>query len=433
MLLPNWLEPLIQELTEKALPAYSPLTEEEQSISPTFAEEASVEVVEGPEDSFAPVEVEKAEEISFEAFLDGVQRTVLWRRMPLPSGALVPIHIAHIAAGVILRDNNGRLFMEPDLVAARLLLLGPFAGMKQAGVTVGSIPLMDMLDTMAMWDTDNRTFSFPQTLNEWVLCDTTFRGTEQGREKQTEGALIESALFNEGMVRSRAQGRVATLRQRLEFAVLARFRNRYPQKWVLVDGPLFFIDKWRRRAANVLGPDLGETNEGVFEDKLLYRAVGLIKTHRLRPKRPDQVIKIGPTQRSLVARLSQEVDMKGRRESPDEEGPYGGGHLTWYTRLRSHSQPPYGLLGLIRLDVHRSTLELKRIDHLNPLNFGGLRPDVDAITQATWRERWPAFQRVDDYRSAAEPYPVQQVERALKAMTLPRRFLAHLGADTGTR
>ncbi|MGQ9648214.1 MAG: hypothetical protein ACUVWO_16935 [Thermodesulfobacteriota bacterium] len=426
----NWLEPLIQELTEKALPAYSPLAEEEQSISPAFAEEASVEVVEGPEDSFAPVEVEKAEEIRFEAFLDGVQRTVLWYRMPLPTGALVPIHIAHIAAGVILRDDDGRLYMKPDLVAARLLLLGPFAGMKQAGVT---LPSIENFPSEAMWDTDNRTFTFPQTLNEWCLCDTTFRSTEQDREKQTEGALIENALFNEGMVRSRAQGRVATLRQRLEFAVLARFRNRYPKKWVLIDGPLFFIDKWRRRAANILGADLKETDEGVFEDKLLYRAVGLIKSQRLRPKRPDQVIKIGPTQRSLVARLSQEVDIKDRRESPDEEGPYGGGHLTWYTRLRSRSQPPYGLLGLIRLDVHRSTLELARIDHLNPLNFGDLRPVIDAITQATWRERWPAFRRVDDYRSAGEPYPVQQVERALKAMTLPRRFLAHLCVHTATR
>lgn len=427
VILPSWLEPFIQELTQKALPAYSVLAEEEQSISPTFAEEASVEVVEGPEDLFAPVDLEKpANGIRFEAFLDGIQRTVLWRRMPLPTGALVPIHIAHIAVGVILRNDDGRLFMEPELVAARLLLLGPFEGMKQEGVELGGIA------STAMWDTDNRTFGFPQTLNEWILCDTTFCGTEEGREKQTEGALIGNSLFNEGLVRSRAQGRVATLRQRLEFAVLARFRGKHPEKWVLVDGPLFFIDKWRRRAANTIGVDLRETREGVFEDRLLYRAVGLIKSQRLRPKHPDQIIRIGPTQRSLVARLSQEVDMKGRRDAPDEGGPYGGGHLTWYTRLRCRSQPPYGLLGLVRLDVHRATVGLARIDHLNPLNFGDLRPVIDAITQATWRERWPGFRRVDDYRTAAQPYPIQQVERALKAMALPRRFLVHLIAEAGT-
>ncbi len=426
MLFPNWLELI---MTEKALPAYSSLAEEEQAFAPTFAEEASVEVVEGPEDSFAPVEVEQGEDkdIRFEAFLDGVQRTVLWRRMPLPTGALVPIHIAHIAVGVLLRNGDGRLFMEPALVAARLLLLAPFEGMKQAGVNLGNIT------SMAIWDTDNRTFGFPQTLNEWILCDTTFHGTEEGREKLTDSALTGNVLFNEGLVRSRAQGRVATLRQRLEFAVLARFRSQHPEKWVLVDGPLFFIDKWRRRAANILGVDLGEFHEGRFEDKLLYKAVGLIKSQRLRPKHPEQVIRIGPTQRSLVARLSQEVDMKGRRDTPDEEGPYGGGHLTWYTRLRGRSEPHYGLLGLVRLDVHRATFDLVRIDHLNHLNFGRLRPLIDSITRATWRERWPAFRRVDDYRSAAEPYPIQQVEQALKAITLPRRFLANLCVYTGIR
>lgn len=427
MLLPDSLQSFFQELTERSLPAYSPLSEEEQYVPPAFAEETTVEVIEGPEDSFAPVEVEKsAEEIRFDAFLDGIQRTVLWRRIPLPTGALVPLHIAHIAAGVILRSDDGRLFMEPKLVASRLLLLGPFEGLRQGGVKL-NIP------SMVMQDTNDQTFSFPRMLNEWVLCDTTFRGTDEDREKQTEGALIGDVLFNEGLVRSRAQGRVATLRQRLELAVLGRFRAEYPEKWVLVDGPLFFIDKWRRRAANIIGVDLGEAREGVFEDRLLYRAVGLIKSQRLRPKHPDQVVRIGPTQRSLVLRLSQEVDMKGRRDTPDEEGPYGGGHLTWYTRLRCRSQPPYGLLGLIRLDVHRATFGIKLIDAVNSANFGEYRPLVDAITHATWRERWPAFRRVDDYRTAAEPYPIWQVEQVLKAMVLPRRFLAHLIATTGTR
>jgi hypothetical protein len=427
VLFPESFQSFFQELTKQSLPAYSRLSEEEQYVPPAFAEEASIEVVEGPEDSFAPVGVGRpAEEIKFEAFLDGIQRTVLWRRIPSPAGALVPLHIAHIASGVILRNDEGRLFMEPKLVASRLLLLGPFEGLKRGGVKL-NIP------STVMQDTDNRTFDFPQMLNEWVLCDTTFRGTREDREKQTEGALIGNILFNEGVVRSRAQGRVATLRQRLELAVLARFRAKYPERWVLVDGPLFFIDKWRRRAANTIGGYLGETRESDFEDRLLYRAVGLIKSQRLRPKRPDQVIRIGPAQRSLVLRLSQEVDMKGRRDAPDEEGPYGGGHLTWYTRLQCRSQPPYGLLGLIRLDVHRATFGIKRIDAVNSANFGEYCPLVDAITQATWRERWPAFRRVDNYRTAAEPYPIWQVEQALKAMVLPRRFLAHLVATMGTR
>ena len=426
MLLPNRLEPLIRELAECSLPAYSALSEEEQYVPPAFVEADSSEPIEAPkEDKSRLVEVGKPTEVlRFEAFLDGVQRTILWRRIPLPTGALVPIHIAHIGAGLLFRNGDGRLSLEPGLTAARLLLLGPFEGLKRAGVALGEL---NSTYQELIWDTDTRTFAFPARFNEWVLCDTTFRGTEDGRENQTEGALLGDALFNEGLVRSRAQGRVATLRQRLEFAVLARFRNKYPEKWVLVDGPLFFIDKWRCRAAKVLGADLGEDNEGLFEDKLLRNAVGLIKSQRLRPKNPEQVIKIGPTQRSLVVSLSREVDMKGRRDAPDEEGEYGGLHLTWYTRLRFRHEPPYGLLGLIRLDVHRATLPgVVRADALDQASFENYRPLIDAITWATWRERWPAFRRTDDYRSAAEPYPIQQVEQVLKAMALPRRLLAYL-------
>lgn len=425
MLFPDWLEPLIQELTACSLPAYSALSEEEQYVAPSFMEEGSTEPVEAAKDKSGLVEVkESTKDIRFEAFLDGIQRTVLWRRIPLPTGALVPVHIAYIGAGLLLRDRTGRLQVDPNLVAARLLLLGPFEGLKRSGVTLKE--LGDATQQI-IWDTDNRTFGFPDRINEWILCDTTFRGTEDGRETQTEGALTDNALFNEGLIRSRAQGRVATLRQRLEFAVLARFRSKYPEKWVLVDGPLFFIDKWRRRAARILGPELGESNEGLFEDMLLRNAVGLIKSHRLRPKNPEQVIKMGPTQRSLVMSLSQEVDVKGRRDTPDEEGGYGGLHLTWYTRLRCRSESPYGLLGLVRLDIHRATLPgVVRGDALNQHTFEKYRPLVDAITWATWKERWPVFRRVDDYRSAAEPYPIQQIERVLKAMALPRGLLAHL-------
>ncbi|MEM3433431.1 MAG: hypothetical protein QXQ66_08165 [Candidatus Hadarchaeum sp.] len=424
MFLPEWTESVIAKLKSCSLPAFSSLSEEEQYAAPTFVEEDCGEPIEAAPDDTGVIEVRNPrKDLEFQAFLDGVQRTILWRRIPLPSGVLVPIHIAHIGAGLLLRDKNGRLQMDPTLTATRLLLLGPFEGLRRSGLELKELDNGEAI----VWDTDERTFGFPAEMNEWILCDTTFRGTEHEREKQSAGALIGDTLFNEGLVRSRAQGRVATLRQRLEFAVLARFRGKEPEKWVLVDGPLFFIDKWRRRAARLIGAELGEQNEGLLEDKLLRNAVGLIKSHRLRPKNPAQIMKMGPTQRSLVVPLSHEVDLKGRRETPDEEGTYGGLHLTWYTRLRCCSRPPYGLLGLIRLDIHRASLPgVVRGDALNQECFQNYRPLIDAITWATWRERWPAFRRVDDYRSATEPYPIWQVERILKAMAFPRRFLAHL-------
>jgi hypothetical protein len=416
----TWLE----AIERKTIPGYSRLSEEEQSFPPLFVEESNLELVEQEEEQ--PVEVKTTEcEVYFEAFLDGVQRTVLWRRAPLSSGAVVPIHIAHIAAGVMLRDQNGRLYVDPELVASRTLLLAPFTGLKEAGLAL----LEDNPPEFS--DTSERTFKFPSVVNEWLLCDTTFCGTEPDRDQYTEGALLGLELLNEGKVRSRAQGRVATLRQRLEMAVLARFRAKYPTKWILVDGPLFFIDKWRRRAATILGEELGRTDSSTIEDQLLSQAVGLIKSHRLRPKHLETVLKIGPSHRSLVSRLTNEVDIKGRRDSPDEDGSYGGAHLTWYTRLRGHTAEPYGILGLIRLDVHRATFGIDRVDSLEYTGFKPYSDQVDAITRAVWRERWPAIRDSNELRAAAEPYPIQQLEKVLHAMLMPRRYLSHLRAFVG--
>jgi len=420
---PQAIEDFLKELKTQGVPAPgAELSEEEQAFPSTFVEEREYTPVEA--ESWEPLKVNsEGEEVVFTAFLDGVQRTMMLPyRIPLPNGAQVPLHVAHIAAGVLLRDESGRLYMEPDLVTARLLLLGPFQGIREAGgISLESNELV--------WDTSEKTFAFPDEPNEWIVCDTTFRGTEEDRHERREGALLGEELFKEGLIRSRAQGRVATLRQRLEFAVLAKFRGKHPNTFILVDGPLFFLDKWRRRAAKVLGPHLGKPREGLLEDVLLRNAVGLIKTHRLRPKREHiaRIVQIGPGQRSPVVRISEEVDVKGRRGELDEEGDYGGAHLTWYTRLRfPKGGSPYGLRGLIRLDVHRATFGIECVDGLKPETFHLYKPKVNGITQAVWQERWPGVHRGRYSRSGTQIYPIEQLEKALRASLYPRRLLAHL-------
>jgi hypothetical protein len=414
--MPQAIESFLQELKGRGVFTWeAELSEEEQAFPATFAEEREYTSVEA--ESWEPLKVESGSEVVFRAFLDGVQRTMMLPyRVVLPNGAQVPLHIAHIAAGVFLRDESGRLYMEPDLVAARLLLLGPFQGMQEAGITFESFK-----SEAIIWDTSDQTFAFPDKPNEWIVCDTTFRGTDKERSQRREGALLGDELFKEGSIRSRAQGRVATLRQRLEFAVLAKFRSKHRDTFILVDGPLFFLDKWRGRAAPVFGRLLGESREGL-EDALLKNAVGLIKTHRLRPRHPEQVLRIGPGQRSPAVRISEEVDVKGRRGELDEEGSYGGAHLTWYTRLLfpQEDSSSYGLRGLIRLDVHRTTFGIESADALKPETFRPYKPTVDGITQGVWRERWPAVDRV------GEIYPIEQLEKVLKARLYPRRLLHHV-------
>lgn len=407
------------------------LTEEEQSISRNFEEETEIYPVEA--EDVDPIEVDEpfgsnpsSGRITFFAFLDGIQRTMMLPyRVLLPNGVAVPIHIAQIAAGVMFRDpETGKLHVDPKLVASRLLLLGPFKGIKEAG------GLKDIDFPEEIMDTSDRTFDVPRERNEWIVCDTTFCGTEKDREKRREDAIVGERLLNEGMIRSRARSRVAVLRQRLELAVLAEFRARYPEEGILVDGPLFFIDKWRAKATRVLGPKLKEDQESRFEEKLLANVVGLIKTHRLRPKNPEKVLQLNFKQRSPALRLMREVDIKVVGENFEERGSYAGAHLTWYTRLRSASHPPRGLTGLVRIDIHRATLGIGNADFLNPRNFSEYKPIIDGITRAVWAERWPAFSHLDPLRAAAQIYPIEQLEKTLKSMVYPKRFLQHLLLST---
>jgi hypothetical protein len=422
--LPKRLGELFKEIQKCSLPSKSLLSEEEQYIPPYFSEDVETcETVENGKGGTEVVDVEIGVEgnVKFEAFLDGIQRTVLWRRVTLNNGAIVPIHIAHICAGIFLRGSDGRLSLEPEFIGSRLLLLGPFEGLKRAGVNVETF---DKIESEIILDVDEKTFAFPSNFNEWIICDTTFRGTEKDRVENVVGALIEKNLFNESLVRSRAQSRVATLRQRLEMAVLAKFRKRFPDKWILVDGPLYFLDKWRKPFYRALGHNAEFGDENSLESWVLKNAVGLIKTHKLRPKNPEQIINLNENQRSVVKRITKEVDIKGQGYAFDEDGSYAGAHFTWYTRLRTPRQQPYGLMGLVRLDIHKSTLGIRIVDALNNERFEEFRPQIDAITKAVWRERWPGIREVNDYYNASEPFPIYQLEKVLGASILPRRFLA---------
>jgi hypothetical protein len=422
--LPKRLGELFKEIQKCSLPSKSLLSEEEQYIPPYFSEDVETcEPVENGKNGTEVVDVEIDVEgnLKFEAFLDGIQRTVLWRRVTLNNGAIVPIHIAHICAGIFLRGSDGRLSLEPEFIGSRLLLLGPFEGLKRAGV---NLETFDKIESEIILDVDEKTFAFPSNFNEWIICDTTFRGTEKDRVENVVGALIEKNLFNESLVRSRAQSRVATLRQRLEIAVLSKFRERFPDKWILVDGPLYFLDKWRKPFYRALRHNAEFGDENSLESWVLKNAVGLIKTHRLRPKNPEQIINLNENQRSVVKRITKEVDIKGQGYAFDEDGSYAGAHFTWYTRLRTPRQQPYGLMGLVRLDIYKSTLGIRIVDALNNVRFEEFRPQIDAITKAVWRERWPGIREGSDYYNASEPFPIYQLEKVLGASILPRRFLA---------
>ena len=104
---PQAIEDFLKELKTQGVPApRAELSEEEQAFPSTFVEEREYTPVEA--ESWEPLKVNsEGEEVVFMAFLDGVQRTMMLPyRIPLSNGAQIPLHVAHIAAGVFLRDEN---------------------------------------------------------------------------------------------------------------------------------------------------------------------------------------------------------------------------------------------------------------------------------------------------------------------------------------
>jgi hypothetical protein len=90
--LPKQLGELFKEIQRYSLPSRSSLSEEEQYIPPYFSElgDISEPVETGKEGSeIVDVKINGEENVKFEAFLDGVQRTVIGCWIHSPNWALV--------------------------------------------------------------------------------------------------------------------------------------------------------------------------------------------------------------------------------------------------------------------------------------------------------------------------------------------------------
>lgn len=403
----------VRQLARDGRAAQDPIPEELQHPERVFAlpsdELSDEDFIEQDRSLYSAISVScQKDAVEFSAFLDGVQRTLIFRWETTSKGALVPLHLAEIAAAVIQRDANGRLRFDPAFCHHRFLVLMPWEGLKSHGL---DLPKPEE----AIEDTDDQVFRLASS-HELIFCDTTYKGISPEVRNRRQDGLEGDRLYDFGTVRARAQTRVAVMRQVLELLVLARYRSQHPDSWVLVDGPLFLLDRWHR--GDLQSPDL------------LRQSVGYIKSLWRRPARPDVVLSLRQDERTPVMRLRKEQRPKTGTDAQDESGVYRRPHLEWYVRMRV---PPAwtapGPEGLVRLDVEISTFGLSRGDapDLTLQGFQKHKHLVDAITTAVWRERWPAPRTADGLRRFVELYPVFQLEQVLHASLLSRRALAYAG------
>ncbi|MER3483863.1 MAG: hypothetical protein C4332_12615, partial [Meiothermus sp.] len=271
-----------------------------------------------------------------------------------------------------------------------LVLLGPFSTMERdpmaeerVASTLGALRQEEIYaDPLRLLQPEGAWPEGTWPEGACIVADTSITGLEG-----TGAVISQDDLFKEGLLRSRALGRVAHLRIYLELALLIGVRAsqpdapswlvrvmhdhpvqdllRYshnPHPFLLVDGPLLLTAKRRERLRVLLQPPTATE----VERFLLTRAVGFIKTHRLRPRNPERILNLQLGERSRVYDLTREVDLGGREVREDlagDEALYPSTHLTFY--LRMDASPASALHGLVRVDLHRAAL--------NP--DGGLIPE----------------------------------------------------------
>lgn len=406
------------------------ISEEEIQTPSTFDLETEIRSIE-EDASASPNVTDINDPICIDGFIDGTQRTVRWKIGLTPEGARVPIFVSAIAAGVLWRDKAG----NPKIGYKRVwyVLVGPFAEMERDQQVTQKIAAE--LNALTQEDVYQNLLLFLTSQNQWIVADTSVRLGSNDR-------LLESSeLFNEGLVRNRAMGRIAHLRTYLELALLIGTRiaqaneperitqalaeNKLPDvlrsnvnqdPFLLIDGPLLLTAKRRHRIQNLF-PEMSGTE---IEGFLLRRTVGFIKTHRLHPKEPEKVLNLRGGERSKVYDLTREVDLGGynlREEMPDDV--YPSRHLTFY--LRMFEKKESALFGLIRVDLHRSAVnpENQLFDNEKPLS-----PDernfLDRIAAGVYRERLPQI------TGRLQPAPIMLIETALHNTVPPSSVLKNL-------
>jgi len=374
-------------------------------------------------------------EFMFSVFIDGAQRSVSVGAIRSQEGAEVPVYLAWIMAGAIIRIER-MPFMGPK--RAWRVLAAPFR-------LLGEDPeklVQDLREQGELAIDQQETIERPETLLEsvhsdspgWIVADTSYSGIAG------KGQRLDD-LFNERRVRNWALGRIAHLRQLLELALLIGIRasSSSAPPWlhklafselkkfleepvILVDGPLLLARRHRRMLHQWAQRQGYRPGERDIERVLLDRTVGLVKSHRLRPKDLAAILNLPEGHRSRAYAFSQEVDIHGRALEQDmrsdEDHQYPDWHVTAYVRL--WRQPGAPLEGLVRIDLHRWALRPGRSEipeGPEPLDEEEQKI-LDNWATAVYWERRPRIGR-------AQPYPISLLEDALHSWLPTAQAIFH--------
>jgi len=346
---------------------------------------------------------------SWRFFVDGVQRTCATRLVQVQN-VQVPMHVCHLIAGAMRRDDRGKL--EPALSREATVLLCPFQALQALG-----------------WPyrpPQGRELGFGGRIYEAIQSgDVLYSDTSvslaitQARRPRVN--LQAGDLVRTGEVRQHALNRAKELLRVMELGVLWEVRQQWEDEWVLLDGPIAPLLKYARLVAPELTglQDIANPNQA-FD--FLKRIVGAVKNVEIIPQQGLEVA-LSPIG-DLVVPVYRFGDFVKDEDAVARE------ILCAFIWLRRELSREISVLwspvsGLARLDVPLPALLDQSLrnrwnalddNQLNLANRDSLEwQRLEDILLDVMVERWPVPQAMLQ-RMLTEFYPVEETERWLSSM-----------------
>lgn len=342
-------------------------------------------------------------------FIDGVQRTCATRLVQVQN-IQVPMHMCHLIAGAMRRDDRGKL--EPALYREAVVLLCPFQALQALGWTHQPPQGREL-------GFGGRIYEAIQS-DEVLYSDTSvlLEMTQAGRPRIT---LQAGDLVRTGEVRQQALNRAKTLLRVMELGVLWEVRQRWGDEWILLDGPIAPLLKYARLVVPALTGLQDIANPSQAFD-FLKRIVGAVKNVEIIPQQGLEA--------ALLPAGDLVVPVYRFGDFVKDEDAVAREILCAFVWLRRELSREISVLwspvsGLARLDVPLPALlddslraQWNTLDD-NQLNLAApTSPEwqkLESILMNVVVERWPVPQATLP-RMLTEFYPVEETERWLSSM-----------------
>jgi len=324
------------------------------------------------------------------AFIDGIQRTIPAKELLAKNGAIGLMHLAVVTVGTMVRVRKS-LKVKDDLIVQKTLILGPIKGLLETGI-IGNDSYLHLLSEKAILV--EQLEKIKDMEDHLLVIDTTDPHPSEitKRRDQTEEGKQRLYLKGEGLLdlaaqRRRARNRVGRIRQILEYKTLKK-ASELPKEneWIVLDGTTVDLS--------------GEDPEKVFR-----RLMAVSKTLRTRFLSSSQTIKVIHMKEKQRCSAFQFIEDYEEGAQPNVRMKP---RISWYMRLHGYSPsgplPEY--MGLVRIELHEGMIRQNWVN----LDITEL---ADTLSYLVFRDRLPV--PMDDPRWASLLYPVQCVERLLRA------------------